>query len=323
MLVVSGNETFEYAAPTTLRGVIELKKDLADKTGIPIESQQFTNPDNETITVVDIQRNCPEIILLTTKQTLDLSESCSMMDDYHTKHISPSILLTVNGINFVAVVDTGATATVISESLTELTGMIVDTRYASECIGVGGYHETLGMVFDQGTILADNYKIKLNYSVMPSNNYKSHVCLIGMDFFVKYKAVIDIENRIMTIKNGNIPIKIKFLNELEDQYYKVAHHTSHQAFIYKLSSLVADETPEEIEKQIDILIGMLRRIQQNPAEEKYRRIRKEFIVNKFNDIELFSLLGFVSGDGVMVLNESSIPDLYIDTLVNSLEEYKR
>jgi predicted aspartyl protease len=128
---------------------------------------------------------------------------------------SPYVLATIGDLNIGALVDTGATTSVITKKLARVLNILDDTNTFLK-----GSMTGLGKVSSMGVI--HNINMKINNTMVTSvslrvmDDENSNMLILGMGWLNKNNCIIDITKRTMQC-NGHT---LQFLNEGEMETYK-------------------------------------------------------------------------------------------------------
>jgi DNA damage-inducible protein 1 len=120
------------------------------------------------------------------------------------------IKLKINGVDQVAMVDSGAAMTTISPSIAEEVGLtrLIDTRFQGQAVGVGT--QNIGGKIHSAPIEIGDSKIELLCSFYVVDT--SVGILFGLDMLRRHRCTIDLERDVLVIGKH---IEAKFLSESE------------------------------------------------------------------------------------------------------------
>ncbi|GMT06030.1 hypothetical protein PENTCL1PPCAC_28204, partial [Pristionchus entomophagus] len=120
------------------------------------------------------------------------------------------VKITINGVSTIALVDTGATSSLLSLSFSKTAHLerSVDTRQPVRVRGIGGTEPTTGTIWICFFVINDtDFDTKLWVW-----ERKTYDVLIGLDFLRRHKCTIDlIRNRLIF----NDQMHVSFLSEAE------------------------------------------------------------------------------------------------------------
>lgn len=120
------------------------------------------------------------------------------------------IKLKINGVDQVAMVDSGAAMTIISPSIAEEVGLsrLIDKRFQGQAVGVGT--QSIGGKIHSAPIEIGDSKIELPCSFYVVDT--SVGILFGLDMLRRHRCTIDLEREVLVIGKH---IEAKFLSESE------------------------------------------------------------------------------------------------------------
>ncbi|CAX45695.1 DNA damage-inducible v-SNARE binding protein, putative [Candida dubliniensis CD36] len=120
------------------------------------------------------------------------------------------IKLKINGVDQVAMVDSGAAMTTISPSIAEEVGLarLIDKRYKGQAVGIGT--QQIGGRIHSAPIEIGDTKIELPCSFYVVDTHVG--ILFGLDMLRRHRCTIDLERDVLVIGQH---IEAKFLSESE------------------------------------------------------------------------------------------------------------
>jgi hypothetical protein len=193
------------------------------------------------------------------------------------------ILLKINQYVIRAMLDTGAGMSVISIGLAEKLGLasMIDTRYQGEMYGVG-VSKVLGLVKDlevevfDGVKLLESTSLPFSVNLTVSDTNTGELIILGLDFLQEVDAIIKVRDRKMSIFDKD------FSFMLDNSEFDAPRLYTDLVKLQFAMSAKRVANP--------LLTKIIYNIQNNPREEKYRKINKSALNEEL--IKTLNILGF-------------------------------
>lgn len=194
----------------------------------------------------------------------------------------------INDIAFRIIIDTGASASVMSESLSKMLKIntLIDDRSKGTAVGIGNTN-ILGMVTGCNVKISNDMFVPVNFSVL-EDGFDKYMAILGLDFLTSHKCKIDFSNRTIEV-NGTL---LNFLNEMEVQNmqipYNVIEHKLSSSFSKFSDSLKNKST------SLDLLKKIVRNIIDNPNDDKFKKINSNSKMIKELNFDSSTFLNYLS-----------------------------
>jgi hypothetical protein len=114
------------------------------------------------------------------------------------QHSSLFLTCSINGFEFIALIDSGAQTTIMDHSLAEKCQIldIIDDEYQIKMIGIGE-SKTIGKIYCQDVMVGDN-SIPMSFSILENCLLSGCCVIIGMDILNSHRSVLDVFNKTIT-----------------------------------------------------------------------------------------------------------------------------
>jgi len=202
----------------------------------------------------------------------------------------------INDMAFRVVIDTGASASVMSESLSKMLKIngLIDDRTKGTAVGIGNTN-ILGLISGCTVKIGTDTFIPVSFSVL-EDGFDKYMAILGLDFLTSHKCKIDFVERLIEVNGKNL----RFLNEMEVQNmatpYNVIEHGISIGF-NKFSDSLKNK-----QATLDLLNRIVHNIIENPKDDKFKTINTNSkMVKGLNDdasvfIQYLSELNFKPDD---------------------------
>jgi len=172
----------------------------------------------------------------------------------------------INDVAFRVVIDTGASASVMSESLSralKINGLI-DDRTKGTAVGIGNTN-ILGLISGCTVKIGTDTFVPVSFSVL-EDGFDKYMAILGLDFLTSHKCKIDFVERTIEVNGKNL----RFLNEIEVQNMA----TPYNVIEYGISNSFNRFTDSLKNRQptLDLLTRIVRNIIENPNEDKFKTV---------------------------------------------------
>lgn len=193
-----------------------------------------------------------------------------------------------NDIAFRIIIDTGAAASVMSESLSKTLKIntLIDDRSKGTAVGIGNT-KILGMITGCNVKISNDMFVPVNFSVL-EDGFDKYMAILGLDFLTSHKCKIDFSNRTIEV-NGTL---LKFLNEMEVQNMQVPYNVIE----HKLSSNLFKFSDSLINKStsLELLKKIIKNIIDNPNDDKFKKINSNSKMIKELNSDSSTFLNYLS-----------------------------
>ena len=292
MDVILYNQHTTQAENVTISALDDLRMLSEAYFGIVPEDQMFTvdgRPINMSSTLENVGLKSNDMVIVAkTDESVEQNESIfDVKEQMIVDNIIPYTLLYVSGetndMAFRIIIDTGASNSVMSETLSKMLKIndLIDDRTTGVAVGIGN-SKVLGTITGCNVKIGNNIFIPANFSVL-EDSFDRHLAILGLDFLTSHRCKIDFTNRTIEV-DGTI---ITFMNEMEVQNMEIPYNVLER----KLSSGFNRFSDSVINKKLtlDLLNRIIRNILDNPNEEKFKKINtnSKMIKDLTNDMPLF------------------------------------
>jgi hypothetical protein len=172
----------------------------------------------------------------------------------------------INDIAFRIVIDTGASASVMSESLSKMLKIngLIDDRTKGTAVGIGNTN-ILGLISGCNVKLCEDTFVPVSFSVL-EDGFDKYMAILGLDFLTSHKCKIDFVERLIEVNGKNL----RFLNEMEVQRMATPYNVIETRISSRFDKF--SDSLKNRQLTLDLLTRIVHNIIENPNDDKFKKI---------------------------------------------------